>query len=178
MNINIFFKYSKRWKELIISNSNNNNNYDNNIKLINWIIISCYWKAYIYIFSVIFILSQIYQNSQYHNDYTTTFDSPNNKFTELSPFLPKSPAKHLSLSIPSFFSTLRIPKILTHFHLTSNNRPSKNSLALFSRSIHISLLCRHEISKAGTNSSQTMYTIRPRYTRYTFDTFDFFHNKF
>lgn len=35
MNINIFFKYSKRWKELIISNSNNNNNYDNNIKLIN-----------------------------------------------------------------------------------------------------------------------------------------------
>lgn len=130
--------------------------------MINWIIISCYWKAYIYIFSVIFILSQIYQNSQYHNDYTTTFDSPNNKFTE--PFLPKSPAKHLSLSIPSFFSTLRIPKILTHFHLTSNNRPSKNSLALFSRSIHISLLCRHEISKAGTNSSQTMYTIRPRCT--------------
>lgn len=129
--------------------------------MINWIIISCYWKAYIYIFSVIFILSQIYQNSQYHNDYTTTFDSPNNKFTE--PFLPKSPAKHLSLSIPSFFSTLRIPKILTHFHLTSNNRPSKNSLALFSRSIHISLLCRHEISKAGTNSSQTMYTIRPLY---------------
>lgn len=110
---------------------------------------------------MIFILSQIYQNSQYHNDYTTTFDSPNNKFTE--PFLPKSPAKHLSLSIPSFFSTLRIPKILTHFHLTSNNRPSKNSLALFSRSIHISLLCRHEISKAGTNSSQTMYTIRPLY---------------
>lgn len=55
MNINIFFKYSKRWKELIISNSNNNNNYDNNIKLINWIIISCYWikrknRKRIYIF--------------------------------------------------------------------------------------------------------------------------------
>lgn len=32
MNINIFFKYSKRWKELIVSN---NNNYDNSIKLIN-----------------------------------------------------------------------------------------------------------------------------------------------
>lgn len=58
MNINIFFKYSKRWKELIISNSNNNNNYDNNIdKMNNYFLLL--ESIYIYFFSDFYFISNI-----------------------------------------------------------------------------------------------------------------------
>lgn len=127
MNIDIFFN-------IRIMNLNNNNcdKYKIDIKIISSYQIRKKHKkngkrndVYIYIpFLLSFLFYFKDQNSQrLHNlQLSCTISSQNCHLPTKSP-------RSIYLFQSPFFSTnrTRIPKILTHFHLTSNNRPSKNS---------------------------------------------------